>query len=62
MAINYVNIGATPNDGTGDPIRTAFDTVNDNFNFINGGLFSGTTPSIINAYSVTWSAFVGLPR
>jgi len=53
MAINYVNIGATANDGTGDPIRTAFDTVNDNFNFINGGLFSGTNPSIISAFSVT---------
>ena len=29
MAINTINIGAVANDGTGDPIRTAFDTVND---------------------------------
>lgn len=31
MAITPVNIGAAPNDGTGDPLRTAFDKVNDNF-------------------------------
>jgi hypothetical protein len=34
MAINNINIGAVENDGTGDPIRTAFDTVNDNFAFV----------------------------
>jgi hypothetical protein len=28
---NTVNIGATPNDGTGDPIRDAFSKVNSNF-------------------------------
>lgn len=32
MAKQTVNIGATPNDGTGDPIRDAFDKVNQNFN------------------------------
>ena len=26
-----VNIGAAPNDGTGDPLRTAFTKLNDNF-------------------------------
>jgi hypothetical protein len=26
-----INIGATPNDGTGDPLRTAFNSVNQNF-------------------------------
>jgi hypothetical protein len=53
MAINTINIGAVANDGTGDPIRTAFDTVNDNFQFVQGGLFAGTEPSIISAVSVT---------
>ena len=53
MAINTINIGSTANDGTGDPIRTAFDTVNDNFNYIQGGLFAGTESSIISALSVT---------
>ena len=31
MAKQTINIGAAPNDGTGDPIRTAFDKANDNF-------------------------------
>ena len=53
MAINTINIGAVANDGTGDPIRTAFDTVNDNFQFVQGGLFAGTESSIISAVSVT---------
>ena len=53
MAINTINIGAVANDGTGDPIRDAFDTVNDNFTFVQGGLFAGTEPAIISAVSVT---------
>lgn len=31
MAKQVINIGAAANDGTGDPLRTAFDKVNDNF-------------------------------
>jgi len=31
MAIQIINIGTNPNDGTGDDLRTAFDKVNDNF-------------------------------
>jgi len=33
MAIVYANIdiGALPNDGTGDPLRTAFEKINENF-------------------------------
>ena len=31
MAIQTVNTGTTPNDGTGDPARTAFIKLNDNF-------------------------------
>ena len=53
MAINSIDIGNSANDGSGDPIRTAFNTVNDNFDFINGGLFAGTQSSIISAVSVT---------
>lgn len=53
MAINNINIGAAANDGTGDPIRTAFDTVNDNFAFVQAGLFAGTEATIISAQSVT---------
>lgn len=53
MAINLIDVGATANDGTGDPIRSAFQTVNDNFDFINGGLYAGTQSSLISAISVT---------
>ncbi len=31
MAQQIINIGAVANDGTGDPLRTAFDKANDNF-------------------------------
>jgi len=31
MAQQTINIGTVANDGTGDPLRTAFDKVNDNF-------------------------------
>jgi len=31
LAKQTINIGAAPNDGTGDPIRDAFSKVNDNF-------------------------------
>jgi hypothetical protein len=31
MAKQTINIGTTANDGTGDPLRTAFDKINDNF-------------------------------
>ena len=31
MAQQTINIGSAANDGTGDPLRTAFDKINDNF-------------------------------
>jgi hypothetical protein len=31
MARQGINIGSSANDGTGDPLRTAFDKINDNF-------------------------------
>lgn len=36
MALQLINLGAAPNDGTGDPIRTAGDKINDNFTEIYG--------------------------
>ena len=32
MSKQIINIGASANDGTGDPLRSAFDKANDNFN------------------------------
>jgi hypothetical protein len=34
MAQNIINIGTIPNDGTGDPLRTAFNETNLNFDQI----------------------------
>jgi len=36
MAFCYVNIGSSANDGSGDPIRTAFNKINDNFTYVIG--------------------------
>ena len=42
MAKQTVNIGTTANDGTGDPLRTAFDKLNDNFDEVYGNNFVTT--------------------
>jgi hypothetical protein len=31
MALETINVGASPNDGSGDPIRTAYEKCNSNF-------------------------------
>lgn len=31
MTLQVINVGTSPNDGTGDPIRTAYIKCNDNF-------------------------------
>ena len=46
MAQQQINLGTVPNDGTGDPLRTAMDKVNDNFTELYGRspTFSGSVP------------------
>lgn len=39
MAKQTVNIGSSANDGTGDPLRDAFDKLNDNFDEVYGNNF-----------------------
>ena len=34
MAIQTINVGSAPNDGTGDSLRTAFVTINNNFSYL----------------------------
>jgi len=46
MAQQTINIGTVANDGTGDPLRTAFDKANDNFTELYG--FGGDI-SAVNA-------------
>jgi len=36
MAKQTINLGTAVNDGSGDPLRTAFDKVNDNFTEVYG--------------------------
>ena len=47
MAKQTVQIGTTTNDNTGDPLRTAFDKINDNFDeiYIAGPVSSNVTIS-----------------
>ncbi len=53
MAKQTINIGTAANDGTGDPLRTAFDKINDNFTELYGGddeaanyVIEDTTPQL----------------
>jgi hypothetical protein len=60
MAKQTINIGASPNDGTGTPLRTAFDYTNQNFT----ELYTATGPSGNNIVvpgnaTITGAATVG---
>lgn len=56
MAQQVINIGSAPNDGTGDPLRTAFDKCNDNFTELysgGGGTGSVSSVSVVAANGVS---------
>ena len=58
MTRQNINIGSTANDGTGDPLRTAFDKINDNFVELYGSDSDATTftnPTLVGA---TMTAFL----
>ena len=53
MAKQTINLGTSANDGTGDPLRTAFDKINDNFTELYGAdddatnfVIEDTTPQL----------------
>lgn len=52
MAKQVINIGSAPNDGTGDPIRTAFIKANENFTELYDGQFSGDYNDLTNQPSI----------
>jgi len=56
MAKQSIGIGTTANDGTGDPLRTAFDKVNDNTDELYNLLGDGTTLSISGDVSISAGA------
>ena len=43
MAKQIINTGKSQNKGDGDPLRTAFSKVNDNFDELYSGTFTDTT-------------------
>lgn len=49
MAKATINIGTVPNDGTGDPIRTAMATTNANFTEIYNALGGDTLTNLVNS-------------
>ena len=57
MAQQTINIGTVANDGTGDPLRTAFNKANDNFTEVYASLGvpndSITYPKLSAAYKAT---------
>jgi hypothetical protein len=46
MAKQTINIGSAANDGSGDPLRTAFDKINDNFNELYAATSEGAGQNI----------------
>lgn len=49
MAKQTINIGSAANDGTGDPIRDAFDKVNQNFNEVYSSYVANTSVIVGNS-------------
>ena len=64
MAVNYeiIQIGATPNDGSGDPLRVAFGKINNNFaNLSSTAVISSntyTTGNTANQVIMTWMSLL----
>jgi hypothetical protein len=59
MAIEVINVGTVPNDGTGDGLRTAYIKCNDNFAFLNSRVKTsvpttslGSVGDIVGNYAV----------
>lgn len=50
MTQQIINIGTVPNDGTGDPMRTAFGKVNNNFTELYGHTGPGGTTATTAQY------------
>ena len=61
MAKQIINIGASANDGTGDPLRNAFDKTNDNFNELYLALGDANNP--VNLFDINGNLdYAGKPN
>lgn len=56
MAREIINVGSAPNDGTGDPLRTAYEKCNSNF----GELYSRYQTSVPSTSSGTVGDSAGM--
>jgi hypothetical protein len=56
MAITEINVGSTPNDGTGDSIRDAFIKANDNFLFLDEARQNLTTGNLTATGNISLQA------
>jgi len=55
MTQEIINIGAQPNDGEGDPLRTAFEKINNNFSQLYGtGFFTSNAYTVGNTAQVIY--------
>lgn len=52
MPTSLINVGAAANDNSGNNIRSAFQTVNSNFDLVNQALFSGLVKTNIDADTI----------
>ena len=59
MAQQIINIGILPNDGTGDPLRVAYNKINDNFDELYGAAASYVS-KIVTGSGVTISPTTGI--
>lgn len=61
MTKQTINIGSVANDGTGDPLRTAFDKCNDNFTELYAGIYGLRSVNTQNAnYNFSLSDLGGI--
>ena len=49
MAQQIINVGAAPNDGQGDPIRTAFTKTNSNFSELYSRVQTTPPPTLVGS-------------
>lgn len=59
MAKQTIGLGTIANDGTGDPLRTAFDKANDNFDELYTAIDGLTIGSDVQAYDADLTTWAG---
>ena len=62
MAQQLIDVGTTPNDGTGDPLRTATIKINDNFTELYGRLVVLADQAAYDALTPDASTFYFIPE